>query len=192
MGRFESRKQMELYQFLASLVYKRMDEIAGKTGKPSAVKIGKLITDELGYTVSQQALFRLLKKDLSKYKDVREKTDADVLDIVKQLTIIKSILDDESATPSARTRAANAYSNLMKTKLSFKKQLSEDAFRRAEVEKPTYEVRMGKYKSCSVKCPKCGNIFYDIPDKKKEEVEKTKKEFKVGKGQATLEEATTK
>lgn len=175
---------------MASLVYKRIDEVANRDGNPSATKVGKLITEELGYTLSKQAIFRLLKKDLSRYKDVREKTDIDILDIVKQLNIVKSILDDTTATASSRTRAANAYSNLMKTKLAFKKQLSEVALKQAEVERPIYELRLGKYKSVSVKCPKCGNRFYDIPAKDKDTVENTKKEFKSGEGQSTLEEAT--
>lgn len=172
MGRFDAHKQKELYAFLADVVYKRIDEVANRDGHPSPSKVGKLITEELGYTLSKQAVIRLLKKDLTGYKDVREKTDIDVLDIIKQLTIIKSIIDDGSATASARTRAANAYSNLMKTKLAFKKQLSEDEFRRREVEKPIYELRMGKYKSVSVTCPKCKHKFYDIPNKQKDDEKK--------------------
>ena len=190
MGRLETKTQNALYTFIAQLVYNRADEVAGKTGKPSAVKIGKLITEELGLSLSQQAIFRILKKDLSKWKDVRPAMNADIKDIISQLNTMKSIIKDDEATASARTRAANAYSNLMKTKLAWEKQVADMEFRKAEIERPTYEVRMGKYKSCSVKCPKCGNVFYDIPAKDQDTVEKTKKEFEAGKGQATLEEST--
>lgn len=183
-----------MYTFIAQLVYNRADEIVGTTGNPSPAKITKLIQEELGLYLSKQAIIRILKKDLGKWKDVRPAMNEDIKDIISQLNTIKSIIKDNDATASARTRAANAYSNLMKTKLAWEKQIADVALRQAEVERPIYELRMGKYKSVSIKCPKCGNRFYDIPAKDKDTVENTKKdstekmEFKSGDGQATLEE----
>ena len=189
MGRLDSKTQNALYTFIAQLVYNRADEIANSSNNPSPVKIQKAIKEELGLRLSEQAIYRILKKDLSKWKDVRPAMNDDIKDIISQLNTMKAIISDVDATPSARTRAANAYSNLMKTKLAWEKQLDDVALRQAEIERPTYELRMGKYKSVSVKCPKCGNVFYDIPDKQKDdEKENTKKTFESGKGQATLYE----
>ena len=189
MGRLETKTQNALYTFIAQLVYNRPTEVAGKTGKPSAVKIGKLIKDELGFSLSEQAIYRILKKDLSKWKDVRPAMNDDIKDIISQLNTMKALISDKEATPSARTRAANAYSNLMKTKLAWEKQIADVALRQAEIERPTYELKMGAYKSVAVKCPKCKHKFYNIPDADKKEEDK-KDVYKSGEGQATLEEAT--
>lgn len=179
MGRLELKTQNALYTFIAQLVYNRADEIISeKTGKPSPSIIGKLITEELGLKLSKEAIIRILRKDLNKWKDVRPAMSDDIKDIITQLTVIKSIIEDDTATASARTRAANAYSNLMKTKLAWEKQVSDMEFRKAEIERPTYELKMGAYKSVSVKCPKCGNKFYNIPDKDQDIDEKASKEPK--------------
>lgn len=195
MGRLEQKTQNALYNFIAQLVYNRADEVAKKDGKPSPAIIGRLITEELGLYLSKQAIIRILKKDLNKWKDVRPAMNDDIKDIISQLNTMKSIIKDEDATASARTRAANAYSNLMKTKLAWEKQVADMEFRKAEVERPVYELRMGKYKSVAVTCPKCRHKFYNIPAKDQDSVEKAKKdseklEFKSGEGQATLEEVT--
>lgn len=190
MGRLETKTQNTLYTYIAQLVYNRAEEISNSSNKPSPATIKKLIKEELGLTLSIQAIIRILKKDLSKWKDVRPAINDDVKDIKSQLDIMKALINDKEATPSARTRAANAYSNLMKTKLAWEKQIDDVALRQAEIERPTYELRMGAYKSIAMTCPKCRHKFYNIPAKSKDSVENETKEFKSGKGQATLEEAT--
>jgi hypothetical protein len=186
----EAKTQNALYTFIAQLVYNRAEEIANSSNKPSPAKIAKLIKEELGLTLSIQAIIRILKKDLSKWKDVRPAMNDDIKDIKSQLDTMKAIISDKDATPSARTRAANAYSNLMKTKLAWEKQIDDVALRQAEIERPTYELRMGAYKTIAVTCPKCRHKFYNMPAKSKDSVDSDKKEFKAGEGQATPEEAT--
>ena len=191
MGRLEVETQKALYTFIAQLVYNRADEIANSSNKPSPAKINVLIKEELGLELSKQAIIRILKKDLSKWRDIRPAMNADIKEIISQINTMKSLINDKTATASARTRAANTYSNLMKTKLAWEKQIADVALRQAEVSRPTYELKMGAYKSVAVKCPKCGHKFYNIPSNKKDDEEKTKKDkYEAGNGQATLEEAT--
>lgn len=190
MGRLEVKTQNALYTFIAQLVYNRAEEIANSSNNPSPVKIKRFIKEELGLDLSTQAIIRILKKDLGKWRDVRPVMNADIKDIINQLDTMKSLINDKEATASARTRAANAYSNLMKTKLAWEKQIADVALRQAEISRPTYELKLGAYKSVAVVCPKCKNKFYNIPNDNKDSTEISKQEIKTDQDQTTLEEAT--
>lgn len=172
MGRLTSQEQDALYRAIADFVYNKQSEVTNESGKVSTTKLQRRLKEFYGIDVKLQSLTNILKKNLKPYIEKRPTSDSNIKDLEAALGAAKGIINDPETKPTAKNGAMNAYSNLMKTKLAWEKQLMEIKLQEAEKDRPIYKVRFGHFKSVESKCPKCGHKFYDIPGQKKDEEKK--------------------
>lgn len=172
-------EQVQLKTFIAELLKNRKSEIALPNGKPSAVKISELIKEELNMDCTRQTVSNYLKEDLAKYlKLPLISNNEKIKEIDKSIEIAKQLMNDPNNKPGDKTKALNSYNSLINTKIKYEQQLREFELKKAEIERPNFLFKFFPG-SVKVKCPNCGNEFYNVPEKGN--IDKFKAELKENK-----------
>jgi hypothetical protein len=87
-----------------------------------------------------------------------------IKEIDKSIQIAKDLMNDPNNKPGDRTKALNSYNSLINTKIKYEQQLKDYELKKAEIERPNFLFKIFPG-SVEVVCPKCGNKFYNVPEK---------------------------
>jgi rubrerythrin len=181
-------ESIRIKKYIAKLLRDKPSEICNKDGKVSPTIISKIVSKDLNLSINRNTVAQYLKEDLEKYLEISSmEHNEQIIEYNELMKTAKEIWDDKNEGGTVRAKAMHSYLRAKLQKEKLQERLMEESLKQAEVKKPTYLVTF-RPASIKTRCPKCGHVFYDIPEKDKSIIERYKKKqyFKSGNGQSTL------
>lgn len=135
----------------SGLRYKAIAEIIAKYGTLSSRRISKILQDEYGIVISHATVADDLKKDLATLSKTEiNNKKSNILKSIETLANTAYGIAIGSKDDKVRLQAMDTYNRIVKTQAAVLKTFEEVKMKMQEIEKPIYNVFIGKPKEADL------------------------------------------